>query len=333
MSRTDRALAADVGGTKIRLAVVSETAEGLRIEEEHLLLSDPERLLRDLINDVLSVDLRRDLPAVFAVAGPVSAQRVRLTNLPWVFSAEELGGELQLGELQLINDVEAMAWSLEDLRDFQEIKTGKMDPEGHRAVLSLGTGLGEGGAVYAEGRYHPWAGEGGHCDWAPTEELEWELAQFLRGRLGLKHLSRERLLSGEGLVNIARFIFAREGKDLEKFLQGGEAEAVVQVHRAAREGSDAGCVRALDFFMRLLGAEAGNLAMVCGAMGGVFLGGGMAVKLGWALGGESFREAFLAKARMRRLLEEIPVMLIPDERAPLLGAARCAFRRLDADRA
>ena len=329
MSRPRRILAVDVGGTKIHLAIFCRDAEGLRIEFERRLPSAPERSLEELIDGVLPLKLRRGLPAVFAVAGPVRGREARLTNLPWELSSEALSGALDLREVRLINDVEAMAWSLEAGAGLLELKAGKAVPGGHRALLSLGTGLGEGGAVQTDGRYHPWAGEGGHCDWAPGGELEWELALFLRARLGLEHLSRERLLSGEGLVNITRFIFSGRGRSLEDFLQKGQDAAVVQIHTAAREKSDPACREALELFVRLMGAEAGNLALVCGATGGVYLGGGMAVKLAWALNSGIFREAFLGKGRMNSLLEAIPIMLLQGEGAPLQGAAIYALSRVD----
>jgi len=325
VSKARRVLAADVGGTKTALAVFSEAADGPRCECQYLLSSDPQRSLADLIEAAIPKRVREGLPAVFAVAGPVRGQRARLTNLPWELSAEDLAETLGLRKLRLINDVEAMAWSLEGPVELVELKGGSGVIGGHRALLSLGTGLGEGGAIFGGGRYLPWAGEGGHCDWAPTGELEWELSLFLKDRLELEHLSRERLLSGEGLVDIARFFFVRHGRDLEDLLVPGGGPAVVQIHRAAREHRDPACVEALDLFVHLLGSEAGNLALVCGAMGGVYIGGGMAVKLGWALKGAGFRRAFLAKGRMRSLLESIPVMLLSDERATLRGAALCAL--------
>jgi len=318
-----RVLAADIGGTKIRLTVFSREEGGLHIEWERMLASDPEQPPEKLIAAAIPAPLRRGLPAVFAVAGPVSGAKVKLTNLPWELDAEHLTAFLELEELLLINDVEAMAGSIPAMHGLPELKPGRADPCGHRAVLSLGTGLGEGGAVFAQGKHHPWAGEGGHGDWAPTTELEWELSRFLVSESGLAHLSRERLLSGRGLFDLARF-FAWKNGNREIALPEGEDPAAA-VHRAARERSDLACQQALELFVRLLGAEAGNLALVTGATGGVFLGGGMAVKLHQSLRSEIFRESFLAKGRMRALLLNIPVMLLPDERAPLLGAAIHAF--------
>ena len=325
MTGAHRVLAADIGGTKIRMAIISPEAGRLRIHWESMMPSTPEFSLEEIVIKALPARLRRGLPAVFAVAGPVRRGQAKLTNLPWEISADHLERTLELEKLELINDVEAMACSLPEKPDLPELKSGKALSCGHRAVLSLGTGLGEGGAVYAEGRHHPWAGEGGHCDWAPNGELEWELHRFLSAESSLEHLSRERILSGAGLVGIARFFARKEGRE-DVFPPGGPPEdPAATVHRAARDKTDPACEKALDLFVRLLGAEAGNLALATGATGGLFIGGGMAVKLHHALRKDTFREAFLAKGRMRDFLKDIPVMLLPDEKAPLLGAARHAL--------
>lgn len=323
--KSDTVLVADIGGTKTRVGLARRVGNEIQLDEEWLFPSDPSRSLEELISTTVLPEHRQGRRGVFAIAGPLRHAQVQMTNLPWEISAAELGAKLGLAELRLLNDVEAMAWCLTRPGAGTQLKAGQQAKEGHRALLSLGTGLGEGGALYSRGRYHPWAGEGGHGDFSPASELEWELQSFIRQRRGLDHLSRERVLSGAGLVNCGEFLLERKGGSLQRFLSPSGGEAVVQIHRAAREGSDTACVEALELFVYLLGAEAGNLALESGATGGLYLGGGMALKLEWALRGENFLRGFLSKGRFRSYLELIPVFLLQDERAPLLGAAWCAL--------
>jgi glucokinase len=191
-------------------------------------------------------------------------------------------------------------------------------------VISPGTGLGEAGLYWDGQRHHIFPSEGGHCDFAPRNELEIQLLKYLIARFG--HVSYERILSGPGLVNVFHFLRdTGHGKASSAVLEQMEkSDPAAAISHAALEGTCALCIQALDIFVSIFGAETGNLAMKTMATGGIFLGGGIAPKILIKLKGPLFMEAFRAKGRMQRLLEAIPVLVITNDKTALLGAARCA---------
>ncbi len=264
--------------------------------------------------------------ACFGIAGPVREGRVEATNLPWVADARRLAGHLGLAEVLLINDLEANAWGLAALpdTDFAVLQPGRAAPTGNAAVISAGTGLGEAGLVWDGRRHRPIASEGGHADWAPQDELQLALWRFLAAEVG--HVSVERVLSGPGLHNIYRFL-----RDAQRLAEPGwltdllrSEEPAPVISRAGLEGRAEICVRALGLFVAIYGAEAGNLALRMLATAGVYLGGGIAPRILPALRSSTFRDAFTAKGRLRSLLEGVPVRVVLNDQAALLGAARRA---------
>ena len=264
--------------------------------------------------------------ACLGIAGPVRDGRVEATNLPWIVDARSLAQRLGLERVLLINDLEANAWGLAALPagDFAVLQPGRPTPTGNAAVISAGTGLGEAGLVWDGQRHRPVASEGGHADWAPQDEPQAALWRFLAAEVD--HVSVERVLSGPGLHNIYRFL--RDGQGLAEpgwlaeMLQHEEPSPLIS--RVGLEERAEICVRALELFVAIYGAEAGNLGLRMLATAGVYLGGGIAPRILPVLRGPAFLAAFTGKGRLRPLLEDVPVRVVLNDHAALLGAARRA---------
>jgi glucokinase len=255
---------------------------------------------------------------------------VATPNLAWDVDASVIARELDQPQVGLLNDLEANAhgiFTLED-KDFAVLNAGAAGATGNIAVISAGTGLGEAGMYWDGAQHHPFAGEGGHCDYAPRADLEMDLLRFLQRKFGA-HVSWERVLSGPGLANIYAFLRdtgrGTEPDWLAAAIRTGDGPAVIA--RAALEGKSELCVKALDVFVAAYGDEASNLALKLMAAGGVYLGGGIAPRIMDKLKGPAFMEAFTAKGRLRPLLATIPVRVIMNDDTALLGAARCAALR------
>jgi glucokinase len=250
--------------------------------------------------------------AAFGVAGPVSNGRCAATNLPWVVDAGTLATELGTPDVWVINDLEANAYGIATLaaKDLLTLNAGAANAAGNAAIIAAGTGLGEAGLYWDGSMHHPFATEGGHTNFGASDALEGELLQWLSTQFG--HVSWERLVSGPGLVNVYRFLRdTRRGEEpewLAEEMRARDPAAVISCE--ARRGTSLLCVQALDLFMRLYGSEAGNLALTTMATGGVYVGGGIAPKNLDKLKDGAFMKRFLAKGRMKRLLEAIPVKVI-----------------------
>ena len=264
-----------------------------------------------------------------AAAGPVRDGRCKTTNLPWVIDAATLGREIGTDRVWLVNDLEANAHGIASLGpdDFAVLNAGVPDPSGNAAVIAAGTGLGEAGLYWDGARYRPFGSEGGHASFSPGDARESELLAYLRRDLA--HVSWERVLSGPGLFNLYRFLRDRGGGEeppwLAEAISAGDPAAVIS--EAAREQRAVLCERAMDLFVSLYGAEAGNLALKMLATGGVYVGGGIAPRNIARMRDGAFMRAFIDKGRMGPLLERIPVRVILNDKAALLGAARVAAER------
>jgi glucokinase len=256
--------------------------------------------------------------AVFAVATPVTSDRVALTNSPWVFSIEETRAALGLERLAVINDFTAQALAIPLLQDDERRQIGDGAPvEGEAiGVIGPGTGLGVGGLLPVGTRWQPIPGEGGHASLAPQDEVEDAILVHLRARFG--HVSAERVLSGPGLINLATALAAIEGVELE-------IDDPLQVGERARSGECRFCGAALGRFSAMLGAAAGDLALTLGARGGIYIGGGLVKRLGDLFDDARFRAAFVAKGRLERFLVPIPTYLVTRRDPGLLGAAALAL--------
>jgi len=331
-------LAGDIGGTKTTLAAFAAgaaTASGWD-RDAVTLESYASRDYADF-GEILEAFLERHRPAVEAcclgVAGPVLDNRCSATNLPWIVDGAALAARLQLDAAGLLNDLEAVGFGIDVLRpdEVLELQAGASGARGNRAVIAAGTGLGEAGLFWNGAAHSPFASEGGHGDFAPGDELEIGLLRFLLREH--EHVSWERVVSGPGLVNLYRFlqqggeiVRTAEPPELAGEMEGGDPGAVISKYAAA--GTSPLCARTLALFVKLYGAEAGNLALKMMATGGLYIGGGIAAKnLDW-MKSAPFIEAFRAKGRMRPLLEAMPVRILLNDQTGLLGAARRAAASL-----
>jgi glucokinase len=324
-------LAGDVGGTKTVLAVLEPGAGPspvMTVVREAVL---PSREIDSLENAVeaflLGAPRLSVAAACLGVAGPVIDGRTVTTNLPWEVHERRLTAAAH-APTRLINDLEAAGHGVLTLapEQFLTLQAGAPKPGANMALIAAGTGLGQ-ALLIAEGQdYRVIASEGGHADFAPHDEVDVDLLRFLRAEFG--HVSWERVVSGPGLHNIYRFLQMRAGHAapewLRERLQREDPSAVVG--EVGLQGRDPVCVEALDRFVTLYGAQAGNLALASLALAGVVLAGGIAPKIRSKLGDGRFMRAFLGKGRLDALLSQIPVRVVLDERAPLWGAGRVAAR-------
>jgi glucokinase len=322
-------LAGDIGGTNARLAYFEARNGDLQLVSERVFPSREHKELGEIVTKFLNDSSTRPRVACFGVAGPVRNGRVETSNLPWVIEQSRLAKQIHLPSTLLINDLEASAWGVGALAagDFVALNKVLGPAVGNQAVIAPGTGLGEAGLFWDGKRYHVFACEGGHTDFAPQDDLQIELLRFLKARFG--HVSYERILSGPGLVNVYEFLRQsgdhEETPELSVQLQRDDAAAAIS--HAAMNGSSTLAEKALDLWVSIYGAEASNLALKVMATGGLFLAGGISPKILSKLTGPLFLQAFLDKGRMRPLVESIPVQVITNEKAGLLGAARCAATR------
>ncbi len=323
-------LAGDIGGTNARLALFEARDGQLKQVTETVFPSRQHSGLDEIVAKFAAqqsaLDKEKPEAACFGIAGPVVNGRSETSNLPWVVESAQLAEVLRLPRVRLINDLEANAWGIAALgrEDLVSLNMIQGQPHGNQAVVSAGTGLGEAG-LYWDGReHHVFACEGGHVDFAPRNDLEVQLLQYLVARFG--HVSYERILAGPGLVNV--FCFLRDsgrGRPEAWLVEEMEAsDPAAAISRAAMQGKCDLCVQALDLFVSIYGAEAGNMALKVMATGGVFLGGGIAPKILPKLKGPLFMEAFRSKGRLQKLMDSIPVRVITNDKTALRGAARCA---------
>ena len=313
-------LAGDVGGTKTDLAIFDRD---VRLVDRARYESGRHESLRDIVRDFVSTRPVRIEAACFGVAGPVRRGTAKTTNLPWTVSAAALEQILGLDTVRLINDLEATAYGVAALgpQDLAVLNEGNPGATGNAAVIAAGTGLGEAGLYWDGQRHRPIATEGGHVDFAPRSGEEIELYRSLAGEVG--HVSYERVCSGMGLVNIFRFLLHAGSLPEPAWFREATDQAAA-VSQAALENRDEAASRALDLMVSIYGAEAGNLALKVMAMGGVYVGGGIAPKILTRLGQGGFMRAFVDKGRLSGLMAQIPVKVILNEETALLGAALCA---------
>jgi len=323
-----KVLAGDIGATNARLAVFDvengrydQRLGGKYSSTEHATLDE---IVSKFVREH-GVECER---ACFGIAGPVEGDRVEATNLPWTIEAASLARVAGVESAWLLNDLEAQAHGIAALEpdDLVMLHEGDADSIGNAALIAAGTGLGQAG-LYWDGQAHrPFACEGGHTSFSPRSEQEIALLGYLAEKFG--HVSWERVVSGPGFVNIHDFLIDYRRADASsEHAQPMRKEDPSAITEAAREGRCPFCVEAMDMFVRLYGAEAGNLALKFLARGGVYIGGGIAPKILEFLRRPAFIDAFLDKGRMRDVLERIPVKVIVREGTALLGAARYAVSR------
>jgi len=317
-------LVGDIGGTKTVLANAETDAGGVRLTCDRHYASRDFGSLEEIVARFRAETGLINETAAFAVAGPVQDDRSEITNLSWVLSARHLAQALDLRAVRLLNDLEATAWGIAALGpdDFAVLHPGAPAAVGNACVIAAGTGLGEAG-LYWDGTCHrPFATEGGHTDFSPRDERELRLLRRLRERYG--HVSWERLVSGMGIANIYDGLL--EGQATATADPGwptpAGADKSAAIAAAAADGSCPVCAETMQLFMELYGREAGNLALKQMAIGGVYLGGGIAPKNLDLLRQGPFLRAFFDKGRRTALMQRMPVKVILEQQAPLFGAAR-----------
>lgn len=324
-----RLLAGDVGGTKTLLALFEER-DGAFVElRRERFESAGHGGLAEIVRAMLGDELESVDRAAFGIAGPVVDDTSKTTNLPWTLDARALERELDIERVRLINDFHAIALGTRSLgpEDVIVLQRAPVDDDGPVAILGAGTGLGESIVVPTATEPRVLSSEGGHTDFAPRDDTEMELLRFLTARHG--RVSVERVVSGAGLHAIYRFLVdtGREKASGPLATRLAEAEdPAAAIGQAAIDGDDDACVRAVEMFVSLYGAEAGNLALKVLPYGGLFVAGGIGPKLlPFMQRPDLFLESFLAKGRMRRLLERMRVSLITDTHVGLYGARNAAF--------
>lgn len=322
----DMILAGDIGGTKVNLAFFDP--EDLRLTEENLgtYSSHEYGSLEEIACQFMKSRGEPVECACFGIAGPIRKSGVHLTNLPWTLDAQELARALGLDEVWLINDVEANAHGVAALApsDFVTLNAGNLDAAGNAVLVSAGTGLGEAGLFWDGNRHLPIASEGGHADFGPRTDLDAELLCHLRAQLG--QVSWEHVLSGPGCFRIYKFLRdTGRGEEPAWLAQQIQTEdPSVAVTQAGLAGRCELCVQTLDLFAGYYGCEAANLALKFLAVGGVYLGGGIAPKIIQKLKDGAFLKAFVGQSRMKDILSAMPVQVIMNDKTALLGAGRYA---------
>jgi glucokinase len=325
-------LAGDVGGTKTQLGLFKHSAGTLELLREHRYTTADFGSLEAVCADFLRASAAVNA-ACLGVPGPVIDGRAHATNIPWQLSTTSLSRALNGVPVRLLNDLGAIAYGMVHLKpaEFAVLHRAEDPPaHGNIAVIAAGTGLGESSLVWEDNqnKYYAVASEGGHSDFAPHGAEQIELLRLLTGEFG--HVSYERVLSGPGLWNIYRFLRresrVEEPSWLKAQIEGGDASAAVS--EAALAGRDPVCVHALTMFCDIYGSEAANLALKVLALGGVFLGGGIAPKILPMLTGGAFVKGFLAKGRLNEILKRIEVRVSLNPGAGLLGAAHYAAAML-----
>jgi len=322
-------LSGDIGGTHARLAFFEFTDGHFRLGPASVFPSREYSSLDEIAAKFVRSTGIQPEAACFGIAGPVHNGTVSTSNLPWVIDSQVLGKELHVAKAILINDLEASAWGIASLNPGDAFPINQVggDAFGNQAVIAAGTGLGEAG-IWSDGvQQRIIASEGGHADFAPRNPLQVELFNYLAAQFG--HVSYERALSGPGLVNIFHFLRdTGRGSEPEWLTEEmAQSDPAAAISRAADDGKCSLSAQAMDIFISVYGAEAGNLALHMMATGGIFLAGGIAPKILPHLSSPAFMNAFLDKGRMRPVLEQIPVKVITNDRVALLGAARCAVVR------
>jgi glucokinase len=325
----------DIGGTKVLLQA-AELKDDLQMQvlcerryasREYASFSG---MLADFLKQPeLQEPGRNAAAACFAVAGPITEQGARLTNLPWLMNAAALASEFSIPFVKLINDFAAVALSVEVLprHDLITLQEGKQLSGEMRVALGAGTGMGTAWLSWQEDRYVALSSEAGHTDFAPADELQDGLLRYLRAKFG--HVSVERVLSGPGLTDIFNFLSSKAGFEVsaaeQMQLEAVDAPRVTEL--AFRDGHPA-AMGAMDLFVAVYGAYAGNLALTGLTRGGVYVAGGIAPKIVGKLKEGGFLKAFRNKGRFAALMEEIPIHVVMNSAAGLSGAVNEARRML-----
>lgn len=304
-------LVGDIGATNARFALYGGER---RITHIRVIPVDSYPSLREAVEAYLRAEAVHEPlgAAALAVASPMTGDAVTMTNHPWSFSITELGRELRIERLRVINDFTANALALPHLKEEERlaIGDGAAVADAPMAILGPGTGLGVSGLVPTQAGWVPLAGEGGHASMAAFDDQESEVLARLRQLYG--HVSAERVLSGQGLVNLYHALAEIAGVTIESYTPA-------QITDPAIGEQEPLCKAALAMFCAMLGGMAGNLALTLGARGGVYIAGGIVPRLGARFAESMFRERFESKGRFRTYLAAIPTYVVTAAVPAFLG--------------
>ena len=323
-------LAGDIGGTNARLALFDNSGSELTMAVQTGYRAHEFPSLQAIVRLFLQANPGKIDAACLGVAGPVLMNRVNATNLAWEVDGATLSQNLRLPPVMLLNDLVAYAYGALAMPAAQLVVLQAGSPiEGNRALIAAGTGLGVAGLLWSNGKHLPVPTEGGHADFAPTDDLGVDLFRYLRAKFG--HVSFERVLSGPGLQNIYEFLrdSGRASEPLElrdELAASADAPALISAYGMSAKYPI--CEQALEVFCCYYGACAGNVALNFIATGGLYVGGGIAIKMLAKLEQSDFLEAFNRKGRLSSVVKAIPVVLINNEHAGLIGAAHAAAATL-----
>lgn len=341
-------LAGDIGGTKTILRLVELPASGSMYSlDEATYTSGSFPDLVPIVEDFLQSATKhlgyKPMPekACFAIAGPIVNNTAKLTNLIWVLDGKRLEEELGIARVSLINDFAAVGYGILGLMpsDLHILQQGKPDRNAPIAVIGAGTGLGQGFLIRQGDSYQVFGSEGGHSDFAPRTELEFQLLKYLLDKHSIQRISVERVVSGMGIVSIYQFLrdknFGSESPEIAQIVrtweqQAGQGERTVDpaaaIGRAALEKRDRLSEQTMQIFVDAYGAEVGNLALKLLPYGGIYVAGGIAAKILPLMTEGNFLHNFVNKGRMSTLLEKMPLHLVLNPQVGLIGAAICAAR-------
>lgn len=279
--------------------------------------------------------------ACFAIAGPIVNDVAKLTNLVWVLEADRLAQELHLSQVSLINDFAAVGYGVLGLvaDDLYTLQAGKPELEAPIAIIGAGTGLGQGFLIHHHNGYRAYSSEGGHADFAPRSELEFQLLRYLLDKHDIQRISVERVVSGQGIVSIYQFLRDRqvvsESPEVGQVISAWEKQAgrdektvdpAAAISAAALEKRDRLSEQTMQLFIEAYGVEAGNLALKLLPYGGLYIAGGIAAKNLPLFQDSTFMHAFTQKGRMRSLMERVPVHIVLNPQVGLIGAALWAAK-------
>ncbi len=319
-------LAGDVGGTKVHLALFENVSGNLNLIKQGRFLTRDHSGLEPVLEQFL-IDTPSLTHVCLGVAGPIENRRARLTNLSWTIDSDPLKEFLQVSEVTLINDLSALASSLPFLNenDLECIQQGEPHDRGRIGVLAVGTGLGQAFLVPQGNAWQVLDTEGGHCDFAPRTETEWSLLGYLAEKYG--RVSIERVLSGAGILDLYGFFKSTEDAGINTESDQDQEKTPEKIFHEGLGKKDPISVKVLTLFLQILGAVAGNLALQLLTRGGLCIGGGIGTHLLPLLSSDSFLEVFLSKGRFRPFLEKVPVHVIKNDQAALIGAAHYSLNQ------
>lgn len=341
-------LAGDTGGTKTILRLVKMADDqSLTTQFEVRFVSAEFSDLVPMVREFLAAaaaelgEQPQPQKACFSIAGPVVNETCTLTNLSWVLDSTRLQQDLHIPHVRLLNDFAAVGYGIPglDQADLLPLQVNSPNPDAPIAIIGAGTGLGEGFLIRQGDEYRVFGTEGGHTDFAPRSELEFQLLKYLRDKLDISRISVERVVSGMGIVAIYQFLrdrqFMGESAEVAAAIRTWEGQAGLPektvdpsavIALAAAEQADPLCKKTMELFVELYGTEAGNLALKLLPYGGLYIAGGVAAKNVPLMQSGIFIKAMTDKGRMRPLMEQIPVYLILNQSVGLLGAALCAAK-------